>query len=727
MNIRQKRELYRNIISSITGNHLTGAFNGLKEYADHLQHGNFLNNIEAEEEVYHKMLDYYIADAPDPDRENLRDNISRSLFHLADVMFTLSLSQPVTGHYHHIRQRFINFNPFQEDDLEILERVMLDIGSVGSEELTPKIERLFTGIWMAPVLSSDHQRILKEYLSNEDSDRSIGVLIVTALILHTLERFSPAIWMLLADIYVTQINQLWQRALLGMMLTSIRFDHRMHLFPEIGRRLQLLAEDDAFTVHFEKAAIQLVRTGDTEKVSRRVQEEIIPELMKLAPKIQEQMSLDQLISDEEGEDKNPDWEKFFEESPGMYRKMEELNQLQSEGADLFISTFSHLKSFPFFRYTANWFIPYNHLHPSIKPDYADDTINEGMLSFFEAFEGFPVMCNSDKYSFSFNLTSMPQEQRSMIMGALSGEVSEIMKQAKSEELISDMKGVEVFHQFTQDLYRFFRVHPEREETEDPFAMQMQLYQCKVVSPLFERFTHLARRIGEYYFQQEHYCHAVSMFSHAEKEPQDNPELFQKIAYSWQMSGDLDKALEYYRRAELFDSNALWNLRKIAWCYHLQNRIPEAIRTYRSAELLAPDSAQIKVSIGNLLLQTNDWDKALEYYLKAEKLHPGSEKTLRPVAWCLFLKGDMEASAHYYEQIMERAFNHNDLLNYAHVKFALKERKEAFRLYRESLSNPKNKPETFIESFRNDTLHLIRLGVKPAEVSFMLDAVMKQQY
>ena len=722
MNTKQKRELYRRTISDISDNQLTEVFQRLKELALITSSGAEIAEIELEEEIYGQMIRYFILDAPDPKRDVLQNTMRKKLYSLTDNLFIRSLSAQPHDQWYIQRKKYYKGEFFKEQDLTELGNLIADANGMSLDSTEERLEKLFLSIWMSSGLTDYQLKTLKQYLTGGRHDITLGSVIVTALILHALEKFSSEVWMLLADIYESKTCQFWQRALMGMVLTIIRFDHRLNLYPEIENRLHLLSADEQFIGHLEKVSIQLVRTGDTEKVTRRIQEEIIPEMMKLAPKIQDKLSLDQMIKDEGGEEKNPDWEEFFEESPGIFEKMEELNKLQSEGVDLFISTFSKLKHFPFFHNSANWFLPFSHRHPGLIPSDTDDTQAEALRSFFEVFERFPVMCNSDKYSFSFNLVTMPEEQTQMITGALSGEMGEMIKLTESDGLLSSSTGTEVFHQFAQDLYRFFRVHPAHQETEDPFSMKKQLYQCSVTEKLFSQFPVLARRLGEYYFHHEHYDDAIILFSATEKEPQDNPELFQKLAYAWQMSGNLDKALDYYKKAELFDSNALWNLKKIAWCYHLQNNLDEAISAYREAERLAPDSVQIKLNIGNLLLQKGNWDEALFYYLDAEAMSPDNAKTLRPVAWCLFLKGELEASASYYGQIMEKAFNHNDLLNFGHVKFALSEKSEAFNLYRQSLKHRKNNRESFIDAFMSDKTHLIRLGLATHDIAFMLDAV-----
>lgn len=725
MNLKSKRELYRHIIALITENRLKAAFEKLRDLAATLPADGNPGNLDPEEDVYGQMIRYFIMNAPDPDRDMLKDGIRRKMLRQADHIFARSLSASPTDLLYTYRKRYDNPARFDAADLERAHHLFSNLSVENQVEAREFSENLFFELWMTPSLSQEKIELLQVYLckNEEDEEPVLGSLLTSALILHSLEKFSQEVWMLLADIYESGKHQLWQRALIGMLLSVIRFEHRLSLYPAVGSRMQVLSGHEQFIQHMETAAIQLIRTGDTEKISKRVQEEIIPEMMKLAPRIREKLSLDQFLQDETGEDKNPEWEKFFEESPGVYEKMEEMNKLQSEGADLFISTFSQLKHFPFFRTITHWFLPFIPHHPALIQGIEEAGATPVLEGFFEVFSKFPVMCNSDKYSLCFNLTGLPEEQQRMITGALSGEMLEMNRVSDADALVSPTQGEEVFHQYTQDLYRFFRVHPSHPETEDPFAMKRQLYQCQSIKAIMEEHPVLMRRIAEYYFQQEHYPHAIHLFGLLEQTPQDNPELFQKLAYAWQMSGDLDKALAYYRKAELFDSNALWNLRKIAWCHHLKNDLPGALKAYKEAELLDPESVQIKLNIGNLLLQLTDWDEALHYYLKAEELRPGDIKTLRPVAWCLFLQGEMETAVYYYEQILELKFNQNDLLNFGHVRFVLGQRDEALKLYRESLLHRKNSPERFQESFNSDRVHLERLGVPASEAAFMLDAVL----
>lgn len=722
MNRSSKKETYRQSVWYIRRQHLSHGYNGLKQLAEEGAGLPLPESLLADMDIYRQMLQYFAKGAPDPERQKLLEQIMRNTLNAADRIYTASLSSRPSDVLHTFRKQYRNGIRIQAAELALVSRMMDEAEHSTYPEAWAKAERIFFSIWMADELDTESLKALREFFLDDHSHPETAVVWLSALILHLLEKFSVPVWMALADVYENGRHQLWQRAMIGLLLPLVRFNDRMGLYPDIEHRFLLMAEDDLFRQRLQRAAIQLIRAGDTEKISQRVQDEIMPQMMKLAPKIREKLSLDQFLQDDTGEEKNPDWEKFFEESPEVYKKLEELNKLQSEGADLFVSTFSQLKHFPFFKSIPNWFLPFMPGHPLLNPETHEVENGFAMRDFLEVFSRFPIICNSDKYSFGFNLLGLPAAQQRMLTGALSAEMDEMTKVASDDALASASTGYEVFHQFTQDLYRFVKLHPSHKETGDPFAEHQPLTNSDTMRQVLNEYPEITRVIGEYYFQEEHYLQSSNMFEILIESPQDTPELYQKLGYSYQMIGVYDAAINCYRKAELYDTNTVWNLRKIAWCHHMNEDLPAALEAYRQAEHLEPDSVQLKLNIGNILLQAGEWEEALHYYLKAEELRPGDIRTLRPVAWSLFLLGQNDTAEYYYEQIMELSHNHNDLLNFGHVKFVDGKREEALSLYQRSLHFHDQNPDDFFDSFRNDRQHLERLGITPEDISCMLDAV-----
>lgn len=107
-----------------------------------------------------------------------------------------------------------------------------------------------------------------------------------------------------------------------------------------------------------------------------MREEIIPEMMRNV-NIMRNMKFGFEENPEEN-DLNPDWEKAFESS-GLGDKIREMNELQLEGADVYMSTFAQLKTYPFFKEPYNWFYPFDMHHSSIIKEF-DSSLPETMPS-----------------------------------------------------------------------------------------------------------------------------------------------------------------------------------------------------------------------------------------------------------------------------------------------------------------------------------------------------------
>lgn len=119
----------------------------------------------------------------------------------------------------------------------------------------------------------------------------------------------------------------------------------------------------AFRKEVARVYHQMLLCQETEKIDKKMREEIIPEMLKSVSSMKN-MRFDLEENDEENDDKNPDWEDTFEKS-GLGDKLREMSELQLEGADVYMSTFAALKSYPFFREVQNWFYPFSKQHSSV--------------------------------------------------------------------------------------------------------------------------------------------------------------------------------------------------------------------------------------------------------------------------------------------------------------------------------------------------------------------------
>lgn len=103
---------------------------------------------------------------------------------------------------------------------------------------------------------------------------------------------------------------------------------------------------------------------------------------------------------------------------------------------------------------------------------------------------------------------------------------------------------------------------------------------------------------------------------------DAEECFQK-AYTFQMAGDLEKAIEYYRRSiELGPTAEAHTF--LGWTYSFQNRYDEAIAECHKAIEVDPAFGNPYNDIGAYLIETGRLDEAipwLEQAVEAPRYEP----------------------------------------------------------------------------------------------------------
>ena len=98
-----------------------------------------------------------------------------------------------------------------------------------------------------------------------------------------------------------------------------------------------------------------------------------------------------------------------------------MGELQMEGADVYMSTFSQLKQFPFFRQMSHWFYPFDRQFPDIVTIFGDN--EEKRMSLLDIILNSDSFCNSDKYSFCFSLIQMPESQRELMIHQMNEQSS----------------------------------------------------------------------------------------------------------------------------------------------------------------------------------------------------------------------------------------------------------------------------------------------------------------
>ena len=708
----------RRIDNSLEQKRLKETFDILTHLLSEFPNWQLKEKLTELEDTYKTMLSYLTEGINDPGREKVFNDLLRSVYQVADSIRFLFKTKSDSDNK---QEHSLGLIPLLEDitgkiallDLLGEDEKSLDlIGLEKQKELM--IRNIFYNIGSSEQWHTNTKEQWSKVLKNKLIPFTLSNLIVTALTLNLLESFDEQKALLLFEAAENEDEEIKQRVLTGIILFLRLYDKRLYLYPAINSRLQHLAENPLFIIQIRHLVLQFILCRETEKITRKIKEEILPEMMKISPKLNNKIKLEDLMSHDSGmEDKNPEWQELIKGS-GLEDKLQEFSELQMEGADVMHSSFTHLKNYPFFNEVSNWFLPF-----SVPAEFLD---NQEMVKLAETLTESKMICNSDKYSFFFSIAMMPESYRKMMTGQFSAEASSIQEILK-EDAINDSKKISpVARQYIQDLYRFYKLHPKKRDFEDIFEVTPEFYQVPSIAELIGDKENLFI-IGEFYFNKNYFFEAADIYSRLLKEDTNNHILYQKKGYCLQMQGDLQEALKVYLKAELFDANNPWIIKKLAYCYRMLKQPEEALLYYKKAEQLNPDNLSTLLNIGHCYLELKDYDEALKYYFKDEYMEKNKQKAWRPIAWCSFLIHKYEQAMDYFYKIIDSNPNATDYLNAGHAQLAMGNIKEAVRLYSLSLKYPDNSLEKFIESFTNDISDIIQAGVNEKDIPFILDRIM----
>jgi tetratricopeptide (TPR) repeat protein len=734
MNETEINNTHNNICNLLAERKLKPAFDLLEKMIRTHGLGELIDQQLDLEKNYSFMLKYTVEGITDPERQKIYQHILLSTFELADLCadslkmkFSASLEYQKKRGFarisiENIADYFTTLESFHlENELRaLIEEPAADKGREREETIHyQKLINLFYHYWFKNRLTEDECVSFIKYLRNEHIPVHERAFLVTSVTLSQLLFFDEQKLELLFEGYESDLEEVNQRSITGLLISLYLYDNRISLFPAITARLKLLYEKSSFKRHLEKILLQLIGSKETEKIQKKLQDEILPEMMKLSPNLRNKLSLEALLGDALNEDKNPEWRDILKDSPGLMDKMEELSEMQMKGADIFMTSFSNLKSFPFFNELTNWFIPFYPNHPELvrNSNQQEDADNRKL---FDLLMKTPVLCNSDKYSFCFSMQTIPSEYKKMMFDTLSAEFDQLIESESENDLIStDQRAEAISGQYIRDLYRFYKLHPQREGFENIFSWSFDFHNKSVFLALLNEDIQLLRNIAEFYFAKNYYLEASEIYDKLLQDSEE-AEIMQKLAFCYQKLENYELALSFYLKADLFDQNRSWNLKKIALCYRHLKKPDLALEYYLQTVALEPENLGVHISIGHCRMELKQYEEALKSYFKVEYLSPGNKKIWRPIGWCSLLLGKKDQSEHYFRMLVDDSPNKFDLMNMGHVQWCLGKRKKALDFYIQSINDADMSEEEFMDAFHEDLVHLLKQGVDPDDVPIMLD-------
>lgn len=694
-----------------------------------------ITELEDCEATYCNMLNYTIKNISDPQRDVILASLVIKIIELSDKIKEIFLVKSnndliqkkslAFNALENLKLQWLNLQELRRQDKDLKELLSDSNIVTDSNSLWQSIgffrNSLFNYILFSDKLNDADIEFIKSAFKSTDLPWYEKCVLVSSVTLSVLRYFDSKKINLLLNFYESAHIQIKQRALTGIWISFVVYNQRIKFYQPLQQKLQkIYAENSIDETDFIFLLKQLIKARDTEKISRKMKDDIIPDLQKLTPKIEEKLDLENLFNDQSIDDKNPDWENILGDSPELLGKLEELSKLQLEGNDVFMSAFSMLKHFDFFNKIPNWFLPFFADNPDLRSNSAsDDSGFDNTIC--KTLEKSAYMCNSDKYSFLLNLKMMPLQQKSMLLNMFNAELEGMRELSESDELIDNkIKNRTIVTQYIQDLYRFFKIHKARLEFEDIFETDPD-YQNNVFLKIVFPDENITHKIADFLFETDHYQEALRLFIYLKPHEKSEMEYLQKTGFCYQQNEDYENALKYYIKAELFDSENIWNLKKIAFCYKQQNKHQEAVKYYLEIEKREPENLNNVMNIGNSYLRMKEFSKALNYYYKIEFNSNENTGIYRPIAWCLFVSGQLQKSRNYFEKILGlNLANQYDLMNFGHLNMVEKNFEAAAHLYIKSLQHKNNSAEIFFKGFFDDSVYLINQNVSINDINLMSD-------
>jgi len=366
---------YNQVFDHVLAHRIKETFSTLDSLILECSNRDLSNNLEKHKETYRNILKYSFELSDDPEKEKVYRKLMKDILELTDdIKEDIILNQHLLGYYRMKGEiekssqfftgesgKLIDNLTFQKE----IEVILADVNERAEEPPTVDIDtykkylaNIFRITWLTDKFRENEITMVKQVISTRSLPWYDKSILVSALTLSLIRHFDLEKVSLMFDFLEEGEHQIWQRAMTGLLLALLIHDKRLVYYPEIGQRLKLVREQKNFNKNIEAIFIQYLKARETEKVTKKIREEIFPEMMKIKSTLEEKLDLEELLSEKGLDEKNPEWETVFEDSPGLYDKLEEFSTLQMEGSDVFLSAFAMLKRFPFFNELSNWFLPF---------------------------------------------------------------------------------------------------------------------------------------------------------------------------------------------------------------------------------------------------------------------------------------------------------------------------------------------------------------------------------
>lgn len=625
------------------------------------------------------------------------------------------------------------------------------------------MKQLFNALLVAPMWNDRRAADFADLLLSPTIDRDDALLLVSAVMLATMNVNDPYKWDMLAEVYVRATDKvLKMRALVGWVL-SLPYDPRgPRLFPFVQERIKAMLADKTTLKQMLDMQMQMLFCCNADADNEEIQRNIMPTLIKNTNLQMTRLGIVEKEDDPMKDIMDPNAaERDMEEMERKYRKMMDM---QKQGSDIYFGGFSKMKTFPFFHDLCNWFAPFNAAHPALgaaRERLAGSTFLNKLM------ENGPF-CDSDKYSFALAIAQIMDRMPDNVKEMLNSDATFGPTVSKDEQ----EDPAYICRSYLQSLYRFFRLYRSKRDFLNPFILDeledndgnalFMSYKLLACPEMEENAVALCGFLLKRKMMRELMSMAICYKS------SQNPRLVRFLALVPMTDGKWQEAYDLFASVPE-DQHTEESLRGMAHCCMSLKRFGEAVAIYRRLLAMHPDSFSYQLNLAVCLMSSDAFsscgaatslggkvdarpnkvvEEGTKLLYKLDYEHPNNANVRRVLAWCMMLQGNFDKAIDIYTRLLSQPDAVSaDRLNAAYAHWLSRDVARAVALLREYCNlceqeeaeakeaakkqgrrcePTKSRNYRLVEDFTKDADLLSKYGISLTERKIMVDIVLNEE-
>lgn len=588
------------------------------------------------------------------------------------------------------------------------------------------MKQIFNALLVAPMWNDRRAADFADLLLSPTIDRDDALLLVSAVMLATMNVNDPYKWDMLAEVYVRATDKvLKMRALVGWVL-SLPYDPRgPRLFPFVQERIKAMLADKTTLKQMLDMQMQMLFCCNADADNEEIQRNIMPTLIKNTNLQMTRLGIVEKEDDPMKDIMDPNAaERDMEEMERKYRKMMDM---QKQGSDIYFGGFSRMKTFPFFNDLCNWFAPFNAAHPALgaaRERLAGSTFLNNLM------ENGPF-CDSDKYSFALAIAQIMDRMPDNVKEMLNSDATLGPTMSKEEQ----ENPAYICRSYLQSLYRFFRLYRSKRDFLNPFILDelednngnalFLSYKLLACPEMEENAVALCGFLLKRKMMRELMSMAICFKS------SQNPRLVRFLALVPMTDGKWQEAYDLFASVSE-DQHTEESLRGMAHCCMSLKRFGEAVAIYRRLLAMHPDSFSFQLNLAVCLMSSDAFsscgdaasscgdassscddassscgddasscdassslggkvearpnkvvEEGTKLLYKLDYEHPNNANVRRVLAWCMMLQGNFDKAIDIYMRLLSQPDAVSaDRLNAAYAHWLSRDVARAVALLRE---------------------------------------------